>query len=271
MRPSTAATSSRRNWPALYKPEQGANLPAEELLRVERGADYGWPECYFDDTQQKLVLAPEYRAMAERLSASARRSAALLLSSPPTGRPMTSPSTTAVIPCALPRRRLHCVPRLVESSAIPAGRLQHRVPAARGRQAQREVRGLRRRLCRRREGAGLWGDGSLAAIGRTITQGVPQPKEHTGVMPPMGGAQLSPSEVSALAAYIAALNQRTSVERRRATMTRHLVTVLAMLGLGLPAIADAQSARAQLKDAQANVVGTATLSEVPGGVRVTLG
>jgi hypothetical protein len=28
-------------------------------------------------------------------------------------------------------------------------------------------------------------------------------------MPPMGGAQLSPSEVSALAAYIAALNQPT--------------------------------------------------------------
>jgi glucose/arabinose dehydrogenase len=48
------------NWPSLYQPERGANLPAEELLRVERGADYGWPECYFDDTQQKLVLAPEY-------------------------------------------------------------------------------------------------------------------------------------------------------------------------------------------------------------------
>jgi len=48
------------NWPALYKPAQGANLPAEELVRIERGADYGWPECYFDDTQQKLVLAPEY-------------------------------------------------------------------------------------------------------------------------------------------------------------------------------------------------------------------
>src|SRR5256884_4223780 len=48
------------NWPGLYKPERGANLPAEELMRVERGADYGWPECYFDDTQQKLVLAPEY-------------------------------------------------------------------------------------------------------------------------------------------------------------------------------------------------------------------
>jgi len=53
-------------------------------------------------------------------------------------------------------------------------------------------------------------------------------------------------------------------------MTRHLVVVLAMLGLGLPAIAHAQSARVQLKDAQAKVVGTATLSEVAGGVRVTL-
>lgn len=48
------------NWPKLYQPLQGANLPAEELLRVEQGADYGWPECYFDSTQSKRVLAPEY-------------------------------------------------------------------------------------------------------------------------------------------------------------------------------------------------------------------
>jgi glucose/arabinose dehydrogenase/mono/diheme cytochrome c family protein len=48
------------NWPKLYRPEQGPNLPAEELLRVQQGGDYGWPECYFDGAQQKLVLAPEY-------------------------------------------------------------------------------------------------------------------------------------------------------------------------------------------------------------------
>jgi glucose/arabinose dehydrogenase/mono/diheme cytochrome c family protein len=48
------------NWPKLYRPEQGPNLPAEELVRLERGADFGWPECYFDGPQQKLVLAPEY-------------------------------------------------------------------------------------------------------------------------------------------------------------------------------------------------------------------
>lgn len=48
------------NWPNLYRPEQGADQPAEELLQLEQGADYGWPECYFDGDQQKLVLAPEY-------------------------------------------------------------------------------------------------------------------------------------------------------------------------------------------------------------------
>jgi glucose/arabinose dehydrogenase len=48
------------NWPKLYSAEQGENLPAEELLRLQQGSDYGWPMCYYDNTQQKLVLAPEY-------------------------------------------------------------------------------------------------------------------------------------------------------------------------------------------------------------------
>ena len=49
-----------QNFPALYKPEEEATQPAEELLHVHKGGDYGWPECYFDDIQGKLVLAPEY-------------------------------------------------------------------------------------------------------------------------------------------------------------------------------------------------------------------
>ena len=48
------------NWPALYKPEEEATLPAEELLLLKQGGDYGWPECYFDGIQGKLVLAPGY-------------------------------------------------------------------------------------------------------------------------------------------------------------------------------------------------------------------
>jgi glucose/arabinose dehydrogenase len=48
------------NWPKLYKPGEEATLPAEELLLLKPGGDYGWPECYYDGVQQKLVLAPEY-------------------------------------------------------------------------------------------------------------------------------------------------------------------------------------------------------------------
>jgi glucose/arabinose dehydrogenase/mono/diheme cytochrome c family protein len=48
------------NWPNLYEPSEEASLPAEELLLLKPGGDYGWPECYYDGVRQKLVLAPEY-------------------------------------------------------------------------------------------------------------------------------------------------------------------------------------------------------------------
>jgi glucose/arabinose dehydrogenase len=48
------------NWPGFYSSERGSELPAEELVLLSQGGDYGWPYCYFDGDQQKLVLAPEY-------------------------------------------------------------------------------------------------------------------------------------------------------------------------------------------------------------------
>jgi glucose/arabinose dehydrogenase/mono/diheme cytochrome c family protein len=48
------------NWPELYKPEEEATLPSEEVMLLKQGGDYGWPECYYDPAQKKLVLAPEY-------------------------------------------------------------------------------------------------------------------------------------------------------------------------------------------------------------------
>ena len=47
-------------FPDRYTPWQSAMLPAEEFIRVEEGADYGWPYCYYDQLQGKKVLAPEY-------------------------------------------------------------------------------------------------------------------------------------------------------------------------------------------------------------------
>jgi len=48
------------NWPSLFSEAQSAERPAEELVHVERGADYGWPYCYYDPELARLVLAPEY-------------------------------------------------------------------------------------------------------------------------------------------------------------------------------------------------------------------
>jgi glucose/arabinose dehydrogenase len=49
-----------QNWPNLYTLEQNAELPSEELVRIDDGADYGWPYCYHDPELGRLVLAPEY-------------------------------------------------------------------------------------------------------------------------------------------------------------------------------------------------------------------
>jgi mono/diheme cytochrome c family protein len=49
-----------QDWSRLYTDARGPFLPAEELMVLKQGADYGWPECYFDGFQKKLVLAPEY-------------------------------------------------------------------------------------------------------------------------------------------------------------------------------------------------------------------
>jgi glucose/arabinose dehydrogenase/mono/diheme cytochrome c family protein len=48
------------NWPEFYKADQEATLPAEEVVALNKGGDYGWPYCYYDNFQQKLMLAPEY-------------------------------------------------------------------------------------------------------------------------------------------------------------------------------------------------------------------
>jgi glucose/arabinose dehydrogenase len=49
-----------RLWAGIYSPWQSAVLPAEEFVRVKEGSNVGWPYCYFDQTQQKKVLGPEY-------------------------------------------------------------------------------------------------------------------------------------------------------------------------------------------------------------------
>lgn len=48
------------NWPSHFTQHKSAETPAEEMLHVVKGADFGWPYCYFDAALGRRVLAPEY-------------------------------------------------------------------------------------------------------------------------------------------------------------------------------------------------------------------
>jgi glucose/arabinose dehydrogenase len=62
-----------QNWPKLFTAKESAELPAEELLRVERGGDYGWPYCYYDQHQGRMVLAPEYGGDGKKVGECAQK------------------------------------------------------------------------------------------------------------------------------------------------------------------------------------------------------
>jgi len=322
-----------QNWSQLYTPEQGANEPAEELVQLERGADYGWPYCYFDLTRQKLVLAPEYGgdggktvgvcaqkrapiaafpghwapndlalydgrqfpsayhggafiafhgswnrapfaqggynvvfqpladgkasgpyvvfadgfagAVEEPGQAVHRPSGlavgpdgALYISDDQRGRiwrvtyqgPMTAGIEAAPAPASragtssaaqLPPEGIHPDagaqahgPLPTPAGATPAevalgNRIYHgqvaNAPCAGCHGTNAEGTPLAPDLTGTKW---LWGDGSLQAITKTITDGVPQPKNYRSPMPPMGGAQLSRSDVAAVAAYVWAISHR---------------------------------------------------------------
>lgn len=49
------------NWPKVYPDSlYGTHNPAEKLLRVDEGDNFGWPYCYYSVNLNRLVTAPEY-------------------------------------------------------------------------------------------------------------------------------------------------------------------------------------------------------------------
>lgn len=49
-----------RVFPDQYSIEESVELPAEEMFLLKKGANFGWPYCYYDPFQKKKILAPEY-------------------------------------------------------------------------------------------------------------------------------------------------------------------------------------------------------------------
>jgi glucose/arabinose dehydrogenase/mono/diheme cytochrome c family protein len=322
------------NWPRLYTAQQGQNLPGEVLVELQRGADYGWPECYFDNQQQKLVLAPEYggdggkkvgpctekhpvvaafpahwapndlkiyngtefpaayrdgafiafhgswnrapgpqggynvvfqpladgkasgphvvfaegfagpvkepgRAAYRPSGLAVGPDGSLYITDDVRGRiwrvtftggenvtgveaalPPASAGKPSSSPLAGPPEGIHPeAGQDVAALPLPAGVTKDQL-ALGGRVFRGEVGGATCGGCHGSDGKGtpvgsdltsgkwLWGDGSLKAITNTITSGVPKPKDHLGAMPPMGGVDLSRTEIAAVAAYVWAIGHR---------------------------------------------------------------
>ncbi len=325
------------NWPDVYKPDQEATLPSEELLLLKEKGDYGWPECYHDPFVSKLMLAPEYGGDGKTIGACANKIGAVaafpahwapnamvrydqkqfparyregvfiafhgswdrspysqggynVIFQPLAGDRATgqcevfadgfagaeeTPAKAAHRPSGLAvgpdgalyvsddvRGRIYrivyqggsdggaanitpCpsatapVGNPVEEAAKPpegthpnAGATAASLPVPEG--ASREMVVLGERIyrgqvggaactgCHGEAGEGsplgppltvkkwLWSDGSYAGIKKTITEGVPEPKQYREAMPAMGGAQLTPQQVSAVAAYVWGLSHRGS-------------------------------------------------------------
>jgi glucose/arabinose dehydrogenase/mono/diheme cytochrome c family protein len=325
----------RENWPALYTAEQGENEPAEELVQLERGADYGWPYCYFDLSRQKRVLAPEYGGDGKAIGPCAEKRAPVAAfpahwapndlaiydgqqfpapyrggafiafhgswnrapapqggynvvfqpladgkpsgnyvvfadgfagASKEPGRAAHRPSGLAVGPDGAlyvsddQRGRIWRIvfrggtavtaiapapaPAGGRASTAAAGPPEGVHPDAGSQIASLPVPAgatsadvaLGSRIygagtcagCHGSDAKGtplgpdltaskwLWGDGSVQSIAKIITEGVPNPKEFRSPMPPMGGSQLSASEVSAVADYIWALGHASGASTGQA-------------------------------------------------------
>jgi glucose/arabinose dehydrogenase len=64
------------NWG--FSAEMNANNPAEELVRIEKGDDFGWPYCFYSNEQKKKVLAPEYGGDGQKVGRCSSAKAPLL-------------------------------------------------------------------------------------------------------------------------------------------------------------------------------------------------
>lgn len=59
------------NW--SFDAKYNAENPAEELLQVNQGEDFGWPYCFYSNEVHHLVLAPEYGGDGKKVDQCAQK------------------------------------------------------------------------------------------------------------------------------------------------------------------------------------------------------
>lgn len=65
-------------WPDLFTVDDNAEKPAEEFVRIDQGADFGWPYCFYDPLESRKVLAPEYGGDGQEVGRCADKSMPLV-------------------------------------------------------------------------------------------------------------------------------------------------------------------------------------------------
>jgi glucose/arabinose dehydrogenase/cytochrome c553 len=302
-----------QNWGKLYPDTtQTVELPAETMVEIKAGTDHGWPKCYYDGYQKKLVLAPEYggdggKAVGECAGKQApvaafpahwapndlkfytanafpvaAQGAAFITfhgswnRSPgpqdgfnivmqpmengqasgnyvvfadgfagpakATGRATYRPMAVAMAPDGAmyitddnkgriwrvtysgePKAPVLPAPAPVVAAPVAAAspvaptqkaNLPTGVTAEMIASGDKVYHATSCAACHGADGGGatpgpsltsgkyLWGDGSLAAITKSIKEGVPEPKEYRSPMPAMGGGALSDADLAAVSAYV---------------------------------------------------------------------
>ncbi len=61
------------HWPEHFSQQESAELPAEQMLEVFEGDDFGWPYCYYDHRKNQKLLNPEYGGNGEKIGRCAEK------------------------------------------------------------------------------------------------------------------------------------------------------------------------------------------------------
>ena len=65
-------------YPTLYTPLQAALLPAELLVKVTEGSNFGWPYAYYDELKGKNILSPGYGGDGGKIGRAAKFDAPII-------------------------------------------------------------------------------------------------------------------------------------------------------------------------------------------------
>jgi glucose/arabinose dehydrogenase len=65
-------------FPNLFNQKEGAENPAEELFRLKKGSDCGWPYCYYDNDKQQKMLCPEFGGDRQKVDRCADKEKSIL-------------------------------------------------------------------------------------------------------------------------------------------------------------------------------------------------